>query len=221
MKNAFFILSVIIGACSNDPAPQSVVLIIEVVDHNERPVPGTDVTIDGASIGATDESGHFQTRLSGPEGRRVHVQISCPDRWIAEDGETRDLSVRFLKRLDPRESAMAPMDARFKCVYRTRRIVLLVRTDQVPNLPVFALGAQIAATDAEGVAQAVLEGVPGDEIEVTLNTSENPELRPAMPSRRLTVPKTNQIIVFDQKFEKQQKNKLKRQRRKRGGPRRI
>ncbi|MCP4606157.1 MAG: hypothetical protein GY847_37530 [Proteobacteria bacterium] len=222
MKIVFFVLTAIVGSCSPGPVSRYVVLVVEVADLSDSPVAGTNVVIDGISMGATDESGRLKARLSGPEGRHVRVQINCPDRWEAQGEEIRDLPIRFLSRLDSPNKALASMDARFRCVQKMRKIVLLVRAENGPKLPVLALGHRIVSTDADGVAQTVLEGAPGDEIEVILDTSFNPELRPAMPSRRLTIPKMSQIVVFDQQFERRQAiKKAKRRRRKRVGPRRI
>jgi hypothetical protein len=89
------------------------------------------------------------------------------------------------------------------------------------NLPVHALGRQVAVTDENGIAEVVLEGVPGEEIEVLLNTSEHPDLRPSMPSRRLVLPTSRQIFIFDQKFKTQKARRKRKRQRRYLGPRRI
>ncbi|MCP4674919.1 MAG: hypothetical protein GY854_05305 [Deltaproteobacteria bacterium] len=224
MKGALCIsIMTVFAACSKEPGPQFVMLEVAVTDEDARPVEDAEIMVAENSVGRTDKGGRLEARLSGPEGRRVQVQVACPDGRLAEDGASRDLEVRFLKKLDKAATSLAAVEARFKCVLKTRRVVVLVRADGVAGLPVRSLGHPIAHTNVDGVAQAVIEGVPGDEVEVTLDTTEKPELRPAMPGRRLTVPRQSQILVFDQKFERRapKKRRAHKRARRRSGPRRI
>ncbi len=223
MKGALCIsIMTVFAACSKESKPQFVMLEVEVTDEDARPVETAEVKVAKHSVGSTDRDGRLEVRLSGPEGRRVQVQVACPDGRIAEGGTSRDVEVRFLRKLDTTATSLAAIEAGFRCVFKTRKVVVLVRADGVAGLPVHTLGHPIAQTNSDGVAQAVIEGIPGDEIEVTLDTTEKPELRPAMPGRRLTVPRQSQIVVFDQKFERRRsKRRLRKRARKRPGPRRL
>jgi len=223
MKGVLYIsIMTVFAACSTESRPQFVMLEVEVTDEDARPVEKAEVKVAEYPAGRTDRGGRLEVRLSGPEGRRVQVQVACPDGRIAEGGKSRDVEVRFLQKLDKAATSLAAIEAGFRCVSKTRRVVVLVRADGVVGLPVHTLGHPIAQTNADGVAQAVIEGVPGDEVEVTLDTTEKPDLRPAMPRRRLTVPRQSQILVFDQKFERRQAKRKRRSRAsRRPGPRRI
>jgi hypothetical protein len=209
----------VIAGCARDLEPQFVPLTIDVLNEVQQPVAGVSVSLDGQVWRATDETGNLQTRLSGPEGRLVRIDIQCPRGSVAEGEVSRDLVVRFLRPIGGGDNV--PLQATFRCASRTRKSVLLVRADSQANLPIRALGRHLAVTNENGVAEVVLEGVPGEEIEVLLDTSAHPHLRPSMPSRRLIMPTGRQIFVFDQKFEtKKPRRKRKRQRRVLG-PRRI
>jgi hypothetical protein len=216
---AFFLFS----ACSSQGGPQSIALIVEVVDDQDRPFSGALVFIEERNYGTTDDRGRMTAQLNGPEGRRFGIRVSCPNGWIVENEKQRELNVRFLRPIDRKNAVPAPMDVLFRCVPVTRKIVLLVRADGQAGLPIKAMGRELAMTDGKGVAQSVIEGMPGDEIEIEIDTSDNPELRPSMPSRRFTMPMRNQILIFDQRFESKQSNsrKTRRRQRKHAGPKRI
>lgn len=218
-----FGLMAVVAACSNRTTLQSVALIVEVVDDQNRALGGARVLIDEKSLGVTDERGRITAQLAGPEGRKLRVRVVCPGGWTVENEERRELYLRFLKPIDGNGDVLAPIDELFRCVPTTRKVVVLVRADGRAGLRILAMGRELARTDADGVAQSVLEGIPGDEIEIAIDTSENPELRPAMPSRRFTMPKKNQILIFDQRFEmrKEDPRKPRRRARKYSGPKRL
>jgi hypothetical protein len=171
----------------------------------------------------TDGAGRFVAKLKGPEGRIARVEIECPKGWLARSGNYRELPIRFVRPIASSGLLQVPMEARFECARKNRKVVLLVRTNGRSGLPIRALGRRVATTDREGVAQTIFEGEPGEEFEVSIDTTNSPTLRPSMPNRRLTIPSDSQILVFDQKFEeKVKKKRTKRKRNKRGmRPRRI
>lgn len=205
--------------CVRDKEQPSVPLRVNVFNERKKPVSGVTVFLDGKVWRRTDETGHLQKMLPGPEGRVVGISIQCPQGTVAQGGTKRDLLVRFLRPIDGGENV--PLSVAFNCFSPTRKSVLLVRTQRPVSLPVHALGRQVAATDDNGIATVVIEGVPGDEIEVLLDTTAHPRLRPAMPSRRLLLPASRQIFVFDQTFETQRSRRKRMRRRRYSGPRRI
>jgi len=208
-------------ACTDRQAPKTVPLIIEVLNDAEQPVTQASIALDGQVLGRTDDQGRLSAVLPGPEGRGVEVGVACPDGLVALEGDRRDLLVRFLRPIGLDDATLAPLLARFKCVKKTRSIVLLVRTVESANLPIRVLDRQIGVTDEDGVSQSVIEGIPGDEIEVVIDTSSDKQLRPQMPSRRLNLPKRSQILIFDQKFQRTDGASKKKKRRKRPGPLRL
>ena len=194
-------------------------LYVDIVDQARRPVASAVVSVNGEARGTTDRFGRIRTNLMGPEGRVVRVGVQCPPVLVAEGGTSRDLVVRVLRFVA--KSGPVPLHAHFRCVSPTRKSVLLVRADGQSDLPVRALGQQVAITDENGIAAVILKGVPGDEVEVLLDTSAHPHLRPAMPARRLVLPAERRIFVFDQAFEMKRGKRKSRNRRTVRGPRRI
>jgi hypothetical protein len=107
-----------------------------------------------------------------------------------------------------------PVSVELVCEPLLQAIVLMVSTDRRAELPIKTSGRTIAWTDGDGVAQKIITGRPGDEIEVMIDTSEKPRLRPAAPSRRFRIPMRPEILVFEQAF-KEEKPKPKQRRKKR------
>jgi hypothetical protein len=87
------------------------------------------------------------------------------------------------------------------CAPTFLRHVLLVRTGGRPGLPIRVLGEIAGRTDADGVAAIAVDGAPADEVEVSIDTSGAPRLRPISPARRIALPATRTFFFFDQEFE--------------------
>jgi hypothetical protein len=87
------------------------------------------------------------------------------------------------------------------CPPMLRRVVVAVKAENGPNLPVVYLNKVITRTDVSGAAHFALEVAPNTQFQVTLDTAENSRLKPISPSKPFTVPSHDDILVFDQKFD--------------------
>jgi hypothetical protein len=225
---AMAISAALVIGCETPPPP-TVRLEVRVLDAEDGPVAGAAVQVNGSPIGSTDPRGTAVTRLEGPEGRRVSVSATCPDGFASKAPQAETLIVRFLRPVylsardeDGRPPApFLPLRATKRCYPETQSFVLLVKTDERMSLPVTIHGQVVATTDADGVAQTVVSGAPGQDIEVLIDTSGQPDLRPEMPTRRLKVPETRQILVFEQNFKKIASKRPRRFRKRILGPKRI
>jgi hypothetical protein len=88
------------------------------------------------------------------------------------------------------------------CQPLTRSVVVAVRADNGPDLPVRYLGQEVARTDASGAAHLLLSLAPQEEFELTLDTSDRraENLRPQNPSARFTVKDGDEILTFNVPF---------------------
>jgi len=210
-------------ACASPEAPPQVPLIVQVTDEAQAPVKGARISVDGTVDGETDAKGLRETRLSVPEGRNVSVQAHCPDGYRPQESKPQRVTCRYLHDMDGNRGRYLPLTAHFTCGLAEQSWVLLVKTNAKEGLPVKALGETVAQTDRDGVAQALITGAPGEEMDVVIDTASAPELRPKDPSRRVHVPAKKQILIFEQTF-KTDRPRTRRHRRfgmRRLGPRRI
>ena len=83
-----------------------------------------------------------------------------------------------------------------------RSLVVAVRAKNGPNLPVKYLGRELARTDAEGVAHALLKVAPSEQVTLVLDTSDpaHERLRPKNPEYTLVMRARDEVAVFDQTF---------------------
>jgi hypothetical protein len=210
MRQAAMAILVSMFGCSSQPKTESVTLQVTVSDLSNTPVEGATVTLDKRRAGKTDADGMLKTIVPGKEGKKITAAVSCPEGYRNGKEATADVTVRVSRPLAKGDGAPLPIFAKLVCVSVTQKFVLVVRTNQSRKIPVSVGGNVIVYTDLDGVAQTVQSGPIGEEIEVVLNTDECPELSPRSPVRRLVIPDTPQILIFEQDFVVPKKKKKKR-----------
>jgi hypothetical protein len=183
-----------------EPPQELVEVSFQVRDDEGRPVAGASILVDGAPMTTTDRRGEARCRLpvrTSPPYRLAHV---CPKEFRAVEPEAK-LRADPLRPLARTAGGGAALSVCRHCVPLRRRHVLLVRTGGRAGLPIRVLGRTAGMTDADGDALLTLDGAPGDEVEISIDTSAAPRLRPVSPSRRLELPDARRFFVFDQRFE--------------------
>ena len=204
-----------IGACaSKQPSKGEVVVRVET--DPGQPLAAAKISRDELLLGETDASGTAQLGLAGLPGERVALQVSCPDGYRSPD---KPVSVVLRPLLEAGRKA----EYRVACPPLLRSLVIAVRAQNGPNLPVKYLGKEIARTDASGACHAVLKLTPGETVTVTLDTSaaEHAKLMPQSPVLKLTVPPRDEVVVFDQTFTRELDEPVRHKKKQIVGPTRI
>ena len=190
------------------PAPPPFLLFIRVEGDPSQRVAGATVTRDGALLGTTGADGRAMLTVAGAEGETTDVVIKCPDAFVSP---TKPVSVRLTRFADktkvPEYSVVCPPSL--------RHVVVAVKAENGPNLPVVYQNRVITRTDGSGAAHFALEVAPGAQFLVTLDTAENLRLKPPNPSKPFTAPLHDDVLVFDQKFD------LERQRSRASNPKAL
>jgi hypothetical protein len=208
--------------CSAEPADRlSIDLEVTVDDGAGQAVAGAAIDAGGEPIGTTDLHGRVAQRLRGAQGQVLPIGLRCPAGLRAREPRSSLVVFRRLLDLGAGAAAIPRQQITFACLPRTRAHLLIVRTDERVGLSVRVTGEAAVTTDAQGVAQLLLRGASGEEVEVVIDTSSQPALRPAMPSRRLRLPSTSSFLIFDQQFSERRPERPRRRRSRTGGPRRI
>lgn len=192
-------LTFLIGAGSgckdlDPPPPQPFQLYVRVESDPGRPVDGAVLSRDGKTIATTGADGRATLSLSGAEGAITDVAVRCPD---GLQTPVKPLSIRLTRIAD---KSKAP-EYGIACPPTLRKVVVAIRADNGPNLPVMYLSKSVARTDASGAAHFALDVAPGGQFTVTLNTEESPKLKPQNPSKPFTVGQLDELVLFEQKFE--------------------
>ena len=88
------------------------------------------------------------------------------------------------------------------CPPLLREVVVAVRTENGPNLPVMYLGREITRTDESGAAHVLLSVAPSEPVEIVLDTNSlaGQRLHPKNPALSFVVPPHDDVVLFDQRF---------------------
>lgn len=184
------------SACKDlEPPPAPPFQIFIRVDSDPgHPVPGATVSRNSKTLATTGPDGRGMLTVSGAEGETTDVNIKCPDAFMSPSKPTSIRLTRFADKSKIPEYTV-------NCPPMLRRVVVAVKAENGPNLPVVYLNKVITRTDLSGAAHFALEVAPGAQFQVTLDTGENTRLKPVSPSKPFTVPQHDDILVFDQKFD--------------------
>jgi hypothetical protein len=132
--------------------------------------------------------------MQGKEGEVLALILVCPS-GFRSPSKTVDVPLRRLA--DPGR----PPEFSATCTPLKRTVVVAVRADNGPNLAVVYLGEEVARTDASGAAHVLLNLTPGDEFELSLDTTDAARLRPQKPAARFTVKSDDEILTFNVAFK--------------------
>lgn len=204
-----------LSACAPEPPPKFE-FTVRVTSDPGKPLKGAELKSNGKTLGTTGNEGGVKVSLTGREGETIDLTVSCPDGYASP---TKPITITLRKVSD--ESSKRP-EYPVSCPPTTRSVVIAVRADNAPNMPVMYLGQVRARTDAAGAAHFVVPGAPDDLLEITLDTSSDDKILPRNPTTRINVRPYDDIYVFEPKLTlKKEKAKPHYSKPVRTGPQKI
>jgi hypothetical protein len=152
-----------------------------------------------SNLGKTSTSGIVNVHLRGAEGQTLPLTVTCPSGYESS-GELSPLRLTRTRRVG--EAVAQPLTVEANCIRKLRDVVLVVRTENASNLPVLVDGKP-AATTTDGTAHLLLQ-LDRDvrQVSVTLDTTDQPKLRPQNPSRTFELHGKDTVLVMSQAFSK-------------------
>lgn len=194
---ALAILAAGCGALEPPPQPPQDILV-RVSSDPGRAVKGAQLVFNGRTVTTTDDDGVGLMKLEGKDGEVFDISVRCPEGFQSPQKPT----AVILKRLA--ESGKRP-EYSVTCPPNLRNVVVAVRAEGGPNLPVLYMGREVARTDASGAAHVLFTLKPEEQLDLILGTSEkgNEMLRPQNPSSSFFVKQRDDLFSFDQKFVKE------------------
>jgi hypothetical protein len=175
------------------PPPQQISIRVEA--DPGVPVKGADLFFSGEKVSTTNDAGQGKLSLTGRDGETFDVVVKCPEGYASP---TKPVTV-ILKRLaDPKKHP----EYFATCPPTTRLVVVAVRAEGGPNLPVMHLGREVARTDTSGAAHVLLRLRPDEQFDLSIKTDEpgNERLRPKNPQEAFFMKAKDDVMTFDQKF---------------------
>ncbi len=180
------------GACAPPPPPPYSV-IIHVDSDPGYALAGAVVSRNGKDLAKTGADGNATITMTGNDGETSDFAVHCPAEFTSP---TAPLSVT-IRRLS--STGKAP-EYTTSCPPSVRHVVVAVRADGGPNLPIIYLGKTVGKTDSAGAAHLLLAMRPGDQFELALDTSAIERLLPPSPHRVFVVKDADDMQEFEQKF---------------------
>lgn len=187
------LLGIVLG-CSPVEAPRYAVAVRVESDPGQA-VAGANVVGAGKTLAKTDASGLAALSLTGALGAQIALSVRCPE-GFRQPSEPVSVILR------PAEPNTPAPEYRVMCPPSLRSLVVSVRAPNAVGVPLRHLGKELARTDAQGAAHALLKVTPGEGLNLVLDTSapEHHALRPKSPSFKLTMPDRDDVVLFDQTF---------------------
>jgi hypothetical protein len=197
VNRAHSLVALVVGlaACGRQTPAKSYDLVVHVEADPSRPLAGAKLLHAGTTLGVTDADGLVAVRATGNEGERLELEVACPAGYRSPEAS---LSVT-LRRAAERPEYFAA------CPPLSRKLVVAARLEHGAGLPIRYLGRELARSDAAGVAHLVIEAESDKTIELTVDTTEQPSLRPKNPSARFRLGNKDELVVLEQAFQSSKK----------------
>jgi hypothetical protein len=179
------------------PTPPPQEIVVRVDSDPDRPVQGAELFFNGKVVAVTDAGGVGKIRLEGRDGETFDIVVKCPAGFQSPTQPTQVV----LKRLT--DTSRTPQYA-IRCPPTLRTVVVAVRADEGPNLPVMYLGREVGRTDSAGAAHVLLQLKPDEQFDLMLSTAEkgNELLQPQNPSSSFFVQGRDEVFTMTHKFTK-------------------
>lgn len=178
------------------PATDSFAVVLAVRAAANAPVRDARVFANKKLLGTTDGSGLSRLSLKGRDGQTVPLTIECPAGFSSPQAPV----PVALRRLTP---GSRPPRFEAHCLSTTHSVLIGIRAERGANLPILQLGRSIGSTDASGNAHVLLANVTADQpIALTLDTSQQPLLRPQNPVLTFVPAARDELVLLEQTFSR-------------------
>ena len=200
--NVSYLLSLCLalGCAEVSREPQSNVyeLLVHVESDPSHPLVGARLLRGGHALGVSGADGRVAVRATGSEGERIELEVACPSGFRSPQAPL-NVTLRHAVGSSERPEYFAA------CPPLTRKLVVAARLEHGVNLPIRYLGRELARSDGDGVAHLLLEGETDKTVELTVDTSEQPQLRPKSPTARFRIGNQDDVVVLAQTFQSNKK----------------
>jgi hypothetical protein len=192
------ICSLVISSCAEPPPPEPFQISMRVESDPGKPIVGASIARTNKVLGTTDASGRASLKIGGVEGEITDIVVTCPEGF---QSPSKPINIRLTRLAEKTKIA----EYSVQCPPSVRRVVVAIRAENGPHLPVMYLDRPVTRTDAAGAASFALEVPPGSQFTVGLNTVERKDIKPLNPSKLFVVSQQDDVFLFDQKFDVEKK----------------
>jgi len=171
-------------------------VVIKVESDPGMPLPGAILSREQKDVATTDAQGRAKVTAKGNEGSTSDYFVRCPADY---ESPAKPITVVLRRVVDKNKPPEYPVS----CPPQIRKVVIAVRAEGGPNLPVTYLQQKVATTDASGSATVLLNMRPGDQFELALDTSAKgyERMRPQSPIFAFQVKPKDEVLPLNAKFD--------------------
>jgi hypothetical protein len=189
------LLACVSATSCEPPPPPAVAITVRARSETGAPVANADVFAGPTKVAHTDRDGSATLYITGAEGDTFFVRVDCPQGFRSPN---EPLSVR---RLGIAAATSVP-EYDVICHELRHTMVVAVRAEGGPDLPVLYLGKEVARTDRSGAAHVTIAMDVHERIELMLGTAgkENEKIHPQNPVSVFEMPDHDDIQVFPVTF---------------------
>lgn len=190
------------GSVNSELPPSSFTLGLQVKTDQGKPLPGATVSRDTKVVATTGADGKAQFTTLGRDGSSLTTTVACPTGFTSPPAP---VTFKLARLAEP--SRVVEVDV--ICPRASRQLVVAVKLENGAHLPVKVLNQVVARTDESGAATFTMDVAPRTPVQVLIDTSEHPELKPENPTVPVNVDESDDIKVIAQKFELPKKKVVK------------
>ncbi len=176
------------------PKKPSQVIVFEAVGDPGKMLPGVDIFHHEKVVKTTGADGTASLQINGQEGEVFEFKAVCP-RGFRSPAQAIPVTLRRMGNDSPQVKVRIP------CVVKERTLVVAVRADGGPNLPVLYLNREVARTDGSGAAHVSFRLAAADSVSLTIDTTSQPHLRPQNPTESFIGLEHDQLKAFSKHFD--------------------
>lgn len=179
--------------CSAPPREAEQPVEVRVTDFAGQPVEGATLVAGARTVSTTAADGVAKLMLPGRDGDLFSLGVHCPEGYVAP---TEPLVIRWLAV----DSGLASHLTR--CRQLRHRLVVLVRVDGGPGLPIVRLGRVVGTTDKAGATSLMFDLAIDERLELVLSTESlaKEKVTPRDPSAVFELHDADEIKLFDVKL---------------------
>lgn len=168
-------------------------LSITARGESREPLAGVQISLRAELLGTTDRNGLLRLELEGAEGDRAALGVVCPPSF-ASPASPLVVGLRHLS------AASAPPSFEVECAATVHSFVVGISAEHGARLPILLLTEPIGQTDELGVAHVLVRAPSEENVSLTLDTSERPDLLPQNPTLTFVASDRAELLLLEQKF---------------------
>jgi hypothetical protein len=191
-SRAVAMVALLAWGCEQQDLTRQYEFIVRVSSEPGRAVEAASASLEGKELGVSDGDGAITITVRGREGDVLPIEIGCPSGHRAPTDPVQVPLRHVGNDIKPEFAAV--------CTPTSHSIVVAVRAERGPNLPLLHLGRELARTDSSGAAHLVLDVASEEVVELVLDTTHQPTLRPKSPVLRIQPGRSDEITAIAQDF---------------------